>query len=370
MNVSLLLEMVADGDGDRIVVGSAAGGLSARELLTRCRRLAAMLRSRGVEQLGLVDVNSEAVPIGLFGAALAGVPFAPINYRLADDQLDLLLHRLVPGLIVAGPEVLPRIREIEGLEVMSTQQMLDEVGGEGWEAELEYVDPEVVAVILFTSGTTGQPKAALLRHRHLTSYVMGTVEFLGADPAEAQLVSVPAYHIAGVSAVLSSLYSGRRIVYMPAFDAEEWVRTVSDEGISQAMVVPTMLGRILNYAEESGCDLGSLHHLSYGGGRMPVEVIERAMRMLPDVNFVNAYGLTETSSTVAVLTPEDHRTALSSSDPAVRRRLGSVGRPLPTLELEICDANGRAVGPGERGERCVRGDQVVGPHRRRLVSDQ
>jgi acyl-CoA synthetase (AMP-forming)/AMP-acid ligase II len=367
MNVSLLLEMVADGDGDRIVVGSAAGGLSARELLTRCRRLAAMLRSRGVEQLGLVDVNSEAVPIGLFGAALAGVPFAPINYRLADDQLDLLLHRLVPGLIVAGPEVLPRIREIEGLEVMSTQQMLDEVGGEGWEAELEYVDPEVVAVILFTSGTTGQPKAALLRHRHLTSYVMGTVEFLGADPAEAQLVSVPAYHIAGVSAVLSSLYSGRRIVYMPAFDAEEWVRTVSDEGISQAMVVPTMLGRILNYAEESGCDLGSLHHLSYGGGRMPVEVIERAMRMLPDVNFVNAYGLTETSSTVAVLTPEDHRTALSSSDPAVRRRLGSVGRPLPTLELEICDANGRAVGPGERGEICVRGDQVAGEYAGRSV---
>jgi fatty-acyl-CoA synthase len=359
MNVSLLLEMVADGDGDRIVVGPAAGGLSARHLLIRSRRLAGLLRSKGVAQLGLIDVNSEAVPIGLFGAALAGVPFAPINYRLGDDQLDLLLRRLVPGLVVAGPDVLPRIKEIEGLEVISTRQMLEEVSDERWETELDYVDPDHVALMLFTSGTTGQPKAALLRHRHLTSYIMGTVEFLGADPSEAQLVSVPPYHIAGISAVLSSLYSGRRIVYLPGFEAEEWVRAVSDEGISQAMVVPTMLGRILNYAEESGRDLSSLHHLSYGGGRMPVEVIERAMRMLPHVDFVNAYGLTETSSTVAVLTPEDHRVAVTSPDPAVRRRLTSVGRPLPTLELEIRDADGRSVGPGERGE--IRADRSSRP---------
>jgi fatty-acyl-CoA synthase len=268
---------------------------------------------------------------------------------------------------VVGADELSRIKEIEGLEVISTEQMLEEVSGEGWEAELDFVDPELVAVMLFTSGTTGQPKAALLRHRHLTSYIMGTVEFLGADPSEAQLVSVPPYHIAGVSAVLSSLYSGRRIVYLPGFEAEEWVRTVSDEGITQAMVVPTMLGRILNYAEESGRDLGSLHHLSYGGGRMPVEVIERAMRMLPDVNFVNAYGLTETSSTVAVLTPEDHRTALSSTDPAVHRRLRSVGQPLPTLELEIRDANGQVLGPNERGEILVRGDQVAGEYMGRSV---
>jgi fatty-acyl-CoA synthase len=367
MNVSLLLEMVADGDGDRIVVGPAAGGLSARHLLIRSRRLAGLLRSKGVAQLGLIDVNSEAVPIGLFGAALAGVPFAPINYRLGDDQLDLLLRRLVPGLVVAGPDVLPRIKEIEGLEVISTRQMLEEVSDERWETELDYVDPDHVALMLFTSGTTGQPKAALLRHRHLTSYIMGTVEFLGADPSEAQLVSVPPYHIAGISAVLSSLYSGRRIVYLPGFEAEEWVRAVSDEGISQAMVVPTMLGRILNYAEESGRDLSSLHHLSYGGGRMPVEVIERAMRMLPHVDFVNAYGLTETSSTVAVLTPEDHRVAVTSPDPAVRRRLTSVGRPLPTLELEIRDADGRSVGPGERGEIRVRGDQVAGEYAGRSV---
>ena len=91
------------------------------------------------------------------------------------------------------------------------------------------------------------------------------------------------------------------------------------------MVVPTMLGRILDVMEADGVELPALRHLSYGGGKMPVPVIERALALMPHVNFVNAYGLTETSSTIAVLTPDDHRDALASDDPAVRRRLGSVG---------------------------------------------
>ena len=169
----------------------------------------------------------------------------------------------------------------------------------------------------------GEPKAAVLRHRHLASYIITTVEFLGADADDAQLVSVPSYHVAGVSAVLSCLYGGRRICYLPGFDPEEWVRTVEDEQISQAMVVPTMLGRVLDEMERQGASLSSLRHLSYGGGRMPVELIERAMVTLPDVNYVNAYGLTETSSTIAVLTPDDHR---ESRPATIRQCVGGSGR--------------------------------------------
>jgi acyl-CoA synthetase (AMP-forming)/AMP-acid ligase II len=202
----------------------------------------------------------------------------------------------------------------------------------------------------------------VLRHRHLVSYIIGSVEFLAAGEDEAQLISVPPYHIAGVSSILSSLYSGRRMVYMPGFDPVGWVVTVQSEGVTQAMVVPTMLGRILDRVEETGGDMSSLRHLSYGGGRMPVETIERAIKMLPDVNFVNAYGLTETSSTVAVLTPDDHREAMTSSDPAVRGRLGSVGRPLPTVEVDIRDPAGEPVTQGERGEVWVRGEQVAGEY--------
>jgi acyl-CoA synthetase (AMP-forming)/AMP-acid ligase II len=108
--------------------------------------------------------------------------------------------------------------------------------------------------------------------------------------------------------------------------------------------------------------LPTLRHLSYGGGRMPAEVIERAMRVLPHVDFVNAYGLTETSSTIAVLGPDDHRAALTSAEASVRARLRSVGHPVPGLEVEIRGVDGAAVSAGDRGEICVRGEQVAGEY--------
>jgi acyl-CoA synthetase (AMP-forming)/AMP-acid ligase II len=152
------------------------------------------------------------------------------------------------------------------------------------------------------------------------------------------------------------------MVYLTGFEPGEWLDAVEQEGITQAMVVPTMLGRILDEQQRSPRDLSTLRHLSYGGGRMPVETIERAMRLLPEVNYVNAYGLTETSSTISVLTPADHREAVASDDPAVRARLGSVGRPLPTVEVDIRDPEGEPVAPGERGEVWVRGEQVAGEY--------
>ena len=119
---------------------------------------------------------------------------------------------------------------MEGIELVRTADLLDALAAaDDPTDELPFVDPDDVAVLLFTSGTTGEPKAAVLRHRHLTSYIFGSVEFLGADEDQAQLVSVPPYHIAGISAVLSSVYSGRRIVYLPAFDPEQWVGLATSE---------------------------------------------------------------------------------------------------------------------------------------------
>ena len=151
--------------------------------------------------------------------------------------------------------------------------------------------------------------------------------------------------------MLSSLYAGRRIMYLPTFDAAEWVAPGGEERITHAMVVPTMLGRILQAVEEAGVEPPALRHLSYGGGRMPLELVERTLRDMPHVDLVNAYGLTETSSTIAMLTPDEHREAYASDDPAVRARLGSVGRPLPSLEVEV------------RGE-----DEVAVPSARRARS--
>lgn len=364
MNVSMLLDMVSDSAPDRVAIGGRTGGLTFGDLQIRARRLASILSRGGAERLGLIDLNSEAVPLSLYGAAIAGVPFAPVNYRLSDDQLRRMLERLSPALVVVGDGVAERCGPIDGIEMIGRDDLLATLASDGTPVldEYPFVDPEDIAVLLFTSGTTGDPKAAVLRHRHLTAYILESVEFLGADEADAQLVSVPPYHIAGISAVLSSTFSGRRIAYLPGFDAEDWVRTVVEQEVTQAMVVPTMLGRILDLADQTGADLSRLRNLAYGGGRMPLELIKRAMASLPQVQYVNAYGLTETSSTISILGPDDHTEAMASDDPAVQQRLCSVGRPLPAVEVEIRDPFGNPLPVGERGEIHVRGEQISGEY--------
>lgn len=359
MNIALLLEMAADGAPDRIAIGSRDVPLTYRELLDRSRRAATW--ASGAERVGLLDVNSVAVPVLLFASAFAGKPFVPVSYRLADEQLRAVVGSVAPAAFVVGDDAPPALEGVEGVSALSRTALLDRAVSDPPHDGPGAAGDEV-AVLLPTSGTTGTPKVAVLRHEHLTSYVLGTVDFLGAAEDEAALVSVPPYHIAGLSAVLSSVYSGRRLVQLASFSAESWVDTAVAEGITHAMVVPTMLGRILDVLSQRGQSLPCLRHLSYGGGRMPVTVVERALELLPDVDFVNAYGLTETSSTVSVLRPADHREAAASADPRTRRRLGSVGRPLDTLELEIRDAAGVPVPVGGHGEIWVRGPQVAGEY--------
>jgi acyl-CoA synthetase (AMP-forming)/AMP-acid ligase II len=360
----MLLQMAADGMGDRVAMGSRNGGCSMAELAERAKRAGAWFAAQPGDKVGLVDLNSEIVPVALFGAGIAQKPFVPINYRLTDEQLQAIVARTAPSTLIVGEGIAERIGAIDGVALVPRSEFAAVVHDPASETieDLYSGDPDDIAILLYTSGTTGEPKAAVLRHKNLTAYILNTVEFASAEDDQAAIVSVPPYHIAGVSSVLSTTYSGRRVVHLEQFDPEIWVKTVRDEAVTHAMVVPTMLGRILDVVEADGAGLPSLRALSYGGGPMPVAVIERAVGLLPEVGFVNAYGLTETSSTIALLGPDDHRAAFASDDPAVRARLGSVGQPLPTVEVSVRDPLGNEVGPGEKGEIWVRGEQVSGEY--------
>lgn len=374
MHLSLVLDMAADAMSDRRAITAAAtptdpgGELTYGALRAAALDLADRIMPEGdaerVVQLGL---NGVAVPVVLFAAAAAGRAFTPLNYRLTDPELRRVAERAAPATAIVDADMAARLDGVGGLNTMATADVAAIAAAapsdpDGRSASDRGIDTEAVAVTLFTSGTTGEPKAALLRHRHITSYVMSTLEFASAGPDEAALVSVPSYHIAGISSIVSSLYVGRRIVYLPTFSPENWVTTTAAEAVTHAMVVPTMLGRILDLLEERDEHLPALRHLSYGGGRMPVATIERALAWMPHVDFVNAYGLTETSSTIAVLGPDDHREAIASDDPTVKARLGSVGRPSGAVELTVRDPDGQPVADGESGEIWVRGDQVSGEY--------
>ena len=198
----------------------------------------------------------------------------------------------------------------------------------------------------------------------MTAYILGTVEFGAAEEDEATLISVPPYHIAGISALLSSTYAGRRMVLLGNFEPGHWLELAASERVTNAFLVPTMLARIVEHldAQRSRPNLPALRAIAYGGGKMPLSVMERAMALFPKVDFTNAYGLTETSSTICLLDPDDHRAAAASKDPAIRRRLGSVGKPLATVELEIRDEAGAALPAGKPGFVFVRGEQVSGEY--------
>lgn len=361
MSISLLLEMAqeaATADPDRTAVVSDDLRLTTEELSTLADGGAGVIAASGAQHVAYVGTGGAMLPLLLFASARAAIPVTPLNYRLSADGLRALLDRLPDPLVVVDDEYRDAVGE--NYRVMGSEEFL--AAARTAEPAAEFADPDAVAVVLFTSGTTSKPKAVELTHNNLTSYVTGTVEFASAEPGDAALICVPPYHIAGVGAALSNLYAGRKMVYLRHFDAAEWVRLAVDEGVTSATVVPTMLDRIVTVLEEQGTALPKLRTLAYGGSKVALPLVRKALTLLPNVGFVNAYGLTETSSTIAVLTPDDHRAALAATDEAAARRLGSVGQPVPGIEVEIRGEDGTVLGAGEPGELFVRGEQVSGKY--------
>jgi long-chain acyl-CoA synthetase len=363
MNISTILDMVAEVFGDRVAVVSGDQRFTYAQLRSMALAAAVRIKASNVSYVALLDVNSPAVAVALFGAAYAAVPYVPLNYRLTAPEINELLARVMPALLITSDNYKALLEPHEGLQVIDRQAFLQlPPAPEGYVGEPSE-DPREIAVQLFTSGTTGKPKAAILRHENLMSYIVGTVEFGSASEDDATVITVPPYHVAGISAVLSSTYAGRRKIKLEQFEPGAWLDAVRAEQVSNAFVVPTMLSRIIEHVEASGeaPNLPALRALAYGGGKMPLQTIQKAMVLFPGVDFTNAYGLTETSSTIAVLGPEDHRAAVSSDDPKVRRRLGSVGRAA-AVEIQVRDEAGRVLGPEEAGLVFVRGPQVSGEY--------
>src|SRR5262249_42437466 len=160
-----------------------------------------------------------AFTLALFAAARAGIPVTPVNYRLPDGQLHALLARL-PGALVLADE-----------EFRSRLPATARAATTGWFRQAAAAAPPVTAaadasrpaVVLFTSGTTSEPKGVVLQHAHLVSYVLGTVDMASAGADECALISVPPYHVAGVASLLSNTYAARRTVHLPEFSARRWL---------------------------------------------------------------------------------------------------------------------------------------------------
>jgi acyl-CoA synthetase (AMP-forming)/AMP-acid ligase II len=184
-----------------------------------------------------------------------------------------------------------------------------------------------------------------------------------ADPEieEKNILTVPMYHVAGIQGVLAAVYGGRTLILMRQFEVKEWMESVQQEKANRAMLVPTMIKQVIDDKDFGSFDLSSLQIITYGAAAMPFEVIKKAIEAFPGVSFINAFGQTETGSTITTLGPEDHDISGTEEEKEkkLKRLASSIGRPLPDVEIKIIDEQGNAVAPNIVGEIVAQGPRVM-----------
>jgi acyl-CoA synthetase (AMP-forming)/AMP-acid ligase II len=375
MNTANFLSIPASMFSDQEILVFGSTRRTYGELLSRVRRLAASLRDIGIgkgDAVAVLSTNSDAYVETYYAVATLGAVFVPLNYRAKPAELEYMVGAAkAKAMFVAEryAEVLESL--LPKLPTVATVVGYD-AARDGWlryehllENQEELEDAEVdegdVSILMYTSGTTSLPKGVLLTHGDFTAYVTNTAELADGSDRGTALVAVPFYHIAGTAQMMTTIWSGRRLVILPQFDAAQWLATVARERVTHAMVVPTMLKQIVDRPDFEQYDLSSLVTLSYGGAPMPLPVIRRAIERFPkSVGFVNAYGQTETTSTLTILGPEDHRLEGSREEVEKKlRRLSSIGKPLPDVEFRVVDEAGNDVPPGEIGELAIRTPRVM-----------
>ena len=348
------------------------------ELAADVTRLGNALQSLGLtrgDHVGVMSVNSVEYVIIYYACAKIGVTFVPLNYRAKREELTYMINTVEAKLIFVSDRYqdlvsaikddCPTVQNFVALEhdVPLGQQHYRDLLASGSEDFLwAEVDDKDATVIIYTSGTTAMPKGVQVTYQDLTVYVTNTMSPADPEmPHEKTLLSVPLFHIAGATTMVSSVWGGRTLVILPQFSPAAWIDAVDTHGITHSMVVPTMLKRTMEDDHFSAFKGDTLQLLTYGAAPMPFDVIRAAVDVFPqNVGFMNAYGQTESTSSISFLGPDDHRLGGTPDEVAVKEhRLRSVGKVMPDIEVLIMDPSDNVVGAGEEGEICVRGDRIM-----------
>ena len=342
----------------------------------RVNKLANALRRLDLQKgdrIGILQVNCPQYLEVYFAAAKIGAIFVPLNFRAKADELEYMIRNAEAKVLLAGARyldmlqailpALPCVKRIISIDKRLAESTFyeDLISSSAPEATAADIEDDDITVLMYTAGTTGRPKGVPLRHSGFTSYVLENVDPADPEVEERNLLTVPLYHVAGMQAVLAGAYGGRTLVLMRQFEVKNWLKTVQEQQVTRAMLVPTMLKWIVDDPDFDKYDLTSLRVVTYGAAPMPFEVIKKAIAVMPQVHFINAFGQTETASTITVLGPEDHRIegTQEEREKKLNRLASSIGRPLPDVEVKIVDEQGRVLAPFQVGEILARGLRIM-----------
>jgi acyl-CoA synthetase (AMP-forming)/AMP-acid ligase II len=338
-------------------------------------RLSTVFKGLGLKQRDVsaaLDTNSNLYVAAYYAASKAGLTFLPLNYRAKEAELEYMINTANTKVVLVGDryidlinKIAPKLKDTRLIALGAGDGKMPRLAdllakAEPDEDEAE-VEDEDVSILMYTSGTTSLPKGVMLSFRDFTAYVTANVEMADGTDRGAFLVCAPFYHIAGTTAMMTNLWTGRKMVIMPQFEPGGWLKLAAEEKITHAFVVPTMMKQILDHPDFAKTDLSSLTNLAYGGAPMPIAVIRRAIEAFPKtVGFVNAYGQTETTSSLTILGPDDHRLTGTPAEIELKaRRLNSIGQPLPDVEIKVRDDDGKFLATDEVGEIIIKTPRIM-----------
>jgi long-chain acyl-CoA synthetase len=317
------------------------------QLHDHVKRLAAALTQAGFlpgDRLALLLPNGREYIELVYACAWLGIIAVPINTRLSPVEIDHVLADASPrGLI--RHSTLPAPESRLPLEFVLDQEHLDGLSGPSPDP---CYDPEAILTLIYTSGTTGRPKGVMLTHSNVFANVSNFNYWMQYKEGGAYLHAAPIFHIADFPAMFAAPAFGACQAAMPRFSASSFCEAVAKERISYTVLVPTMINLLLQFVENSPCDLSSLELLAYGGSPMAPELIRRARKLLPNAKLVQVYGLSETGFLTGL---QDHE---HTDD-----RLVSCGRPCPGIEVQVTDESGNLLETGQKGELVARGSNVM-----------
>lgn len=362
-NLADLVRRSAATNGDKTAIISEETSVSYRQLDERSNRVANMLLDRGLQRGDLVGYLSKNRPEFfdiLFGVAKAGAATTTVNWRLAEAEVGGVLADARPRFLFADPD-LARLFDRDALAKMGVTVIDLPPTVEGWLGLIEpYAGEDPMLTIeaddtmyqLYTSGTTGIPKGVMLTNGNMFGIAEELADSWHFERGCVVYNPYPVFHGAGILWVLLPMLRDGVVVFRREFDVVDVLTSIEKYGVNLTLMVPAVLGMVLNHELAATADLSSLRNVVYGVAPITQTLLNRAIERLPQCAFHHAYGSTESTGTITTMQWNEHRPGTE--------RMRSVGRPFPWVELRVVDPESRLpIGVREVGEVAVRGSIVM-----------
>jgi acyl-CoA synthetase (AMP-forming)/AMP-acid ligase II len=356
---------------DRTAIVTGDSEVTFGQLRDEAWRVANAMRELALpgDRIAILAENVPEYVACYYGVPAAGMALNFLNYRLHPKEWAWILHNAEASVLLVQAKFLEQIEPLLATEAPTVRTIVviadgtttstahpsyaDVIGSASADEPPRDFDEDETAWLLYTSGTTGFPKGAMLTHRNLTAAMLESVIEYEPQPDERNLIAFPLCHVSGYAVPLTHVRGGR-IVLTPMFEPELWMQLVDQHQITGTSMAPTMLNMVLSHPKIDEYELDSLRGIGYGAAAMPVEVLRAAIERFGPIVY-SGFGMTELGGNVLTFPKQAHVRAVEGDD----YLLASCGTPMCLADVKVVDEQMNECPPGVVGEIVIRGEQVL-----------